>query len=82
LLWEADEPNHVEDARGGVEVKLAALLAHTSQYRSTMGVDVSGAEEAASSMADFRRRLERQLAAHGALAGLQSGEAFRALHDI
>ena len=39
LLWEADEPNHVEDVADFVETKIAALLAHESQYESTMGID-------------------------------------------
>jgi len=79
LLWEADEPNHVEDAAGVVEVKLTALLAHTSQYRSTMAVDLDDADGGVASIAQFRERLTRQLASHGALAGLGSGEAFRLL---
>ena len=38
LLWEADEPNHVEDVADFVETKIAALLAHESQHESTMGI--------------------------------------------
>ena len=41
LLWEADEPNHVEDVADFVETKIAALLAHESQYESTMGIDAA-----------------------------------------
>ena len=40
LLWEADEPDHVEDVGGDdlryVQRKLDALEAHTSQFESTM----------------------------------------------
>ena len=36
LLWEADEPNHVEDVTAFVDRKLAALEAHESQFESTM----------------------------------------------
>ena len=36
LLWEADLPNHVEDADGFDGTKIQALLCHRSQYRSTM----------------------------------------------
>src|SRR4029077_13534614 len=39
LLWEADEPYHVEDVGAHLETKVAALLAHHSQFRSTMGID-------------------------------------------
>jgi len=82
LLWEADEPNHVEEACEGVEPKLAALLAHTSQYRSTLDVDLDDAQGGAGGIDRFRARLARQLAAHGALAGFESGEAFRLLTDL
>lgn len=42
LLWEADEPDHVEDVTDFVSVKLHALHAHESQFESTMkAVDAS-----------------------------------------
>jgi LmbE family N-acetylglucosaminyl deacetylase len=82
LLWEADEPDHVEDARAGASAKRDALLAHASQHESTMGVDIADSGGAAGGVAEFARRLERQLAAHGALAGIALGEAFRALRDL
>lgn len=82
LLWEADEPNHVESAEVMVGVKVAALLAHRSQYRSTMGIDGddgSGEEEEEEA---FRRTVEERLAAHGRLGGLAMGEAFRLLTEL
>ena len=36
LLFEADEPDHAEDVTDHVEDKLRALLAHESQFESTM----------------------------------------------
>jgi LmbE family N-acetylglucosaminyl deacetylase len=89
LLWEADEPNHVEDADGLLEVKLAALLAHRSQYRSTMGI-TGGAPDGGAVDGDvesdevvaFRAVIEGQLAAHGRLAGLPAGEAFHLLNEL
>ena len=39
LLFEADEPDHVEDVAGYADAKLAALHAHTSQLLSTMDID-------------------------------------------
>jgi LmbE family N-acetylglucosaminyl deacetylase len=84
LLWEADEPNHVEDADGLLEVKLAALLAHRSQYRSTMGIvgdDGDGVSDS-DEVAAFRAVVEDQLAAHGRLAGLAAGEAFHLLSEL
>lgn len=80
LLWEADEPNHVEDVGATVEVKLAALLAHRSQYRSTMGFDDGIADPTATGR--FREQVERQLAAHGALVGIGAGEAFHLIDTV
>jgi LmbE family N-acetylglucosaminyl deacetylase len=82
LLWEADQPNHVEraDARA-VATKIDALLCHASQYRSTMGLppsaDATGAEAD-----DFGARVRRQLASHGAVAALPAGEAFHLITDL
>jgi LmbE family N-acetylglucosaminyl deacetylase len=38
LLFEADLPNHVEDATGFESQKVEALLCHRSQFESTMGI--------------------------------------------
>jgi LmbE family N-acetylglucosaminyl deacetylase len=78
LLWEADEPNHVEDVAAFTETKIAALLAHESQLRSTMGID----EGASTEIADFAERVRTQLAAHGALARLPLGESFHLITEI
>ena len=51
LLWEADEPNHVEDVTAFVDRKLAALEAHESQFESTMHAADAGELEA------FRTRI-------------------------
>jgi LmbE family N-acetylglucosaminyl deacetylase len=78
LLWEADEPNHVESVDGLLDVKVAALLAHESQHGTTMGIDgTAGAGDTA-----FRASMEAQLAAHGQVAGLHAGEAFRLLTEL
>lgn len=79
LLWEADEPNHVERA-GSAERKVEALLAHRSQYRSTLGVEPT--EGGLAGVDELRRRIERQLADHGGVAGVRSGEAFRLVTDL
>ncbi len=81
LLWEADEPNHLEDARGFETVKIEALLCHRSQAVTTMGFG-SGSEPAgavATAGGDVERfvaRIRRQLASHGAIGGLDTAEAF------
>lgn len=76
LLWEADVANHVEDAAGFERVKTDALLAHRSQHGTTMGI--ASADEAAT----LEARIRRQLAAHGALAGLAAAEAFHCIADL
>lgn len=80
LLWEADQPNHVEEVGSTAETKLAALLAHRSQHRSTMGIEDGMADAAGAQR--FRTRLEQQLAAHGALIDVVAGEAFRLISEV
>lgn len=74
LLFEADEPDHVETATGFVEAKLAALMEHRSQFRSTMSIDDPQDE---AQVAAFRERVLDRLAEHGALARISEGEAFK-----
>jgi LmbE family N-acetylglucosaminyl deacetylase len=82
LLFEADEPDHVERlGEPDVARKLAALEAHRSQMRSTMHVDV-GSPEADDQLEAFRRRIRDRLAEHGSLAGVPRGEAFKAIIDL
>ncbi len=81
MLWEADEPNHVEDTTGYLDTKLAAITAHRSQHLSTLGIE-PGTEAFTAGIASFRRRLKAQMAEHGALVGLGSGEAFRLIEGI
>ena len=46
LLFEADEPDHVEDVTEAyIDAKVDALLCHQSQWRSTMGIDEGSREE-------------------------------------
>lgn len=79
LLWEADEPDHVESADGFVEAKLAALLCHRSQFRSTMHVDDA---DAGDQIDAFRQRVKDRLSDHGRIAGIACGEAFKAMTEL
>jgi len=82
LLFEADEPDHVEPAgEGDVARKLAALEAHASQLRSTMQVEV-GTPGADAQLAAFRARVRDELASDGARSGVPLGEAFKLLDDL
>jgi LmbE family N-acetylglucosaminyl deacetylase len=76
LLWEADEPDVVEDVTGHAEQKLAALFEHRSQLRSTMGIDDPSNE---SQVARFRSRILDRLAEAGRTVGVAHGEAFKHL---
>lgn len=79
LLWEPDLPNHVESAVGFGDLKIEALLVHASQQQSTMGIDP---RSEAGQRSEFAAKVRRQLAAHGALANLPSGEAFHRMSDL
>ncbi|HZU71455.1 MAG TPA: PIG-L family deacetylase [Acidimicrobiales bacterium] len=79
LLWEADEVDHVEDAAGFEDVKLEALLAHRSQFRSTMRIDDP---EASEEVGAFRARLHTRLVEFGALGGVALGEGFKLVERL
>lgn len=74
LLWSADEPDHAEPIEPRwFEVKIEALLCHSSQSGTTMGDAAAGAEQ--------RLRFEQQLAAWqdecGAVFGIGPAETFK-----
>ena len=79
LLWEADEPDHVEDISAGLDRKLAALLEHRSQYRSTMDIDDPASTE---QMYRFREKIRARAAAAGAPDGVAYGERFKLLSKL
>jgi LmbE family N-acetylglucosaminyl deacetylase len=82
LLFEADEPDHVEQVDDAdVARKLAALEAHRSQLRSTMLVDLESSE-GETQLAAFRARVRDRLVEDGQLAGVRWGEAFKAITDL
>jgi LmbE family N-acetylglucosaminyl deacetylase len=76
LLWEADEPDHVEDVTGFVPTKLNALEAHASQFESTMKA-VDGDQLAA-----FRVRITERLAGLGAPHGFEAAEVFKLIDSL
>jgi LmbE family N-acetylglucosaminyl deacetylase len=81
LLWEADEVDHVEDVTSFVDAKLAALLEHRTQLRSTMHIEV-GADDEDEQRASFRRRVLERLATFGRTAGVAYGEGFKRIDDL
>ncbi|MGA0237180.1 MAG: PIG-L deacetylase family protein [Acidimicrobiales bacterium] len=75
LLFECEEPNLVERIEPRhLEAKIDALMAHESQFETTMHIvdDASGEQTAA-----FEERTWGEARAHGRLAGISLGEAFR-----
>ena len=75
LLFECEEPDHVERIeQRHVDAKVDALLAHESQFETTMVIadDDDGTQAAA-----FRERTEREARTHGRTGGVGLGEAFR-----
>jgi LmbE family N-acetylglucosaminyl deacetylase len=79
LLWEADEADHVEEVVGHEEAKLAALLEHRSQFRSTMRIGDASANDEVQA---FRRRMIERLGEQGALVGVAAGEAFKRVEHL
>ncbi|HEX6595470.1 MAG TPA: PIG-L family deacetylase, partial [Acidimicrobiales bacterium] len=79
LLWEADDPDHVEDIADGFEPKLAALFEHRSQYRTTLDIDDPSDE---GQRERFRRKMAERAAEHGRPAGIACGERFKLLSEL
>lgn len=77
LLFESDEQDHAEDVSGHAEAKIAALLEHRSQFRSTMGIDADAEGGEGSGIEVFRARVLERLAEHGARAGVAAAELFK-----
>ncbi len=79
LLFEADEPDHVEDVTGYADAKLAALFAHESQFRSTMEIE---SDDDGAQRQTFVDRIRGRLAESGALIGVAEGEAFKSILEL
>jgi LmbE family N-acetylglucosaminyl deacetylase len=76
LLWEADQPSHVEDVSATIDRKLAALEAHESQFESTMkAVDDLQLDA-------FRVRIVTRLAELGTPHGFAAAEVFALITDL
>ncbi|MFM7870269.1 MAG: PIG-L deacetylase family protein [Actinomycetota bacterium] len=76
LLWEADAPDHGEDISATLEIKIEALLAHESQFESTMKA-VEPAE-----LGRFADRMRSRVAENGRRFGRPAGEIFKKMSDI
>jgi LmbE family N-acetylglucosaminyl deacetylase len=76
LLFEADEPDHVEDVASSIDRKLDALVAHESQFESTMHAGDEAELDA------FGQRIRERLAGLGEPYGLAAAELFKRISDL
>ncbi|MEZ5247480.1 MAG: PIG-L deacetylase family protein [Acidimicrobiales bacterium] len=77
LLFESEEPNLSESVgESHVEAKVRALLAHESQFETTMVID---ADDDGTQAAAFRNRIRTDARRQGRLAGVALAESFRLL---
>ncbi|MCU1493100.1 MAG: hypothetical protein JWO62_864 [Acidimicrobiaceae bacterium] len=81
LLFEADEPDHLEDVGATVEQKIDALLEHKSQLHTTMQVSASDGSRAGEIDA-FAKRVRARLASVGASSGFAAAEPFKRVDDL
>lgn len=79
MLWEADEPNHTENISASIDTKVAAILEHRSQYRSTMHIDDP---RSATQRERFAARVRAIAADHGGPANFTFGEGFALMTDL
>lgn len=78
LLFEPGRVDHLERVAGYVDRKVAALLAHRSQWRSTMAIDAAPDEERAA----FEALISQRAQTAGLRAGLRSAEAFARIDHL
>jgi len=78
LCFEPGRVDHAEAVDGFVDRKIEALLAHCSQWQSTMGIG----DDPERDVAAFARSLHDEARAAGLRAGLRAAEAFARLEDL
>ncbi len=78
LLFEADEPDHAEEAdETSLAAKLAALESHRSQFESTMFISEGDDHEVSEATTRFRAEVRASMEEAGAWAGVPLAERFR-----
>jgi LmbE family N-acetylglucosaminyl deacetylase len=77
LLFEAEEPDHVEDVTDWVLAKLEALECHESQFETTMHKDVSGDLQEG-----FRNRERDLMTVMAADTDFEYAESFKLVTDL
>ena len=79
LLFEADEPDHAEDANGWTATKTTALLCHRSQFVTTH--DITDPDDPAQ-VQRFADWVDAVAAASGQPAGLARAELFKRISGL
>jgi len=82
LLFEPARIDHVERVDGYVERKVDALLAHRSQWRSTMAIDERDRHGAVDQRAAFVAGLHDEARVAGLRAGVRAAEAYARIDDL
>ena len=77
LLFEAEEIDHLETVDGWIEAKIESLLAHRSQWRSTMKIAADG-----SGRDEFEMQVRDEAARAAAGSTLVAAEAFKLLDEL
>jgi len=78
LCFEPGRVDHVEGVDSFVDRKVEALLAHRSQWRSTMAID----ERPDDQRAAFAAKLDSEARTEGLRAGLRAGESFARIDNL
>ncbi|MSW45711.1 MAG: PIG-L family deacetylase [Actinobacteria bacterium] len=79
LLFEADQPDHVEDITEYTDAKVDALLTHRSQFHTTHGI---GDPDDVEQRERFRERVTEHAARLGAANGVGGAEIFKLITDL
>jgi LmbE family N-acetylglucosaminyl deacetylase len=78
LCFEAGKVDHVENVDGYLDRKIEALLAHRSQWRSTMAIDDRPDDQRLA----FATKLHDEARAEGLRAGIRAAESFARLDGL
>ncbi len=78
LLFETDEPDHIEDVTGFTEPKVHSLLAHESQFETTMVIT----DNPDSETAEFHERELGQMRTMAEGQTFEFGEAFHQISEL
>lgn len=79
LLFESDEPDHLEDVTGFEATKIAALLEHRSQFVTTMHIDEGDSGE---QLQGFRDRIFDRMRTNADPVGVNYAEAFKLIGNL